>query len=104
MQFAGLDLDVDCLVVVSWLPIGPASAQDTNFAKLARSAGTPQIPGLNIVYFSPLGDPALAPWRNIILHQTEQPAAPAAALARQQAANPRQRGFPHWFATPCTSY
>ena len=38
------------------LPV-TAAAQDTDFARLARSAGTPQIPGLNIVYLSPLGDP-----------------------------------------------
>ena len=85
------------------LPV-TAAAQDTDFATLARSAGTPQIPGLNIVYLSPLGDPAEAPWKNIILHQTEGPAGSAAALARQQAANPKKRGVTLWVETDGTAY
>ncbi len=86
------------------LSIAAALAQDADFARLARSAGTPQIPGLTIVYLSPLGDPALAPWRNIILHQTEGPAGSAAALARQQAANPGKRGVMLWVETDGTVY
>jgi hypothetical protein len=89
-----------CLGVVVLLAIASAAAQDVapglDFAKLARSAGTPQIPGLTIVYLSPLGDPALARWQNIILHQTEGPAGSAAALARQQAASPAKRGVMLW--------
>ncbi len=83
---------------------GPAFAQDADFATLARSAGTPQIPGLHIVYLSPLGDPKQAPWQNIILHQTEGPAGSAAALARQQAANPTKRGVTLWVETDGTVY
>jgi hypothetical protein len=79
-----------------------APAQDASFAALARSAGTPQIPGLNIVYLAPLGDPRQAPWKNIILHQTEGPAGSAAALARQQAANPKKRGVTLWVETDGT--
>ena len=81
-----------------------AMAQDAEFAKLARSAGTPQIPGLKIVYLAPLGDPVEAPWKNIILHQTEGPAGSAAALARQQAANPKKRGVTLWVETDGTVY
>jgi hypothetical protein len=81
-----------------------AMAQEASFADLARSAGTPQIPGLKIVYLSPLGDPALAPWKNIILHQTEGPPGSAAALARQQAANPGKRGVTLWVETDGTVY
>jgi len=92
------------LVVVVWLSMAPTLAQDVDFAKLARSAGTPKIPGLNIVYLSPLGDPGLAPWQNIILHQTEGPAGSAAALARQQAANPGKRGVTLWVETDGTAY
>src|SRR5436190_8027590 len=92
------------LAVVIWLSLAPAFAQDVDFARLARSAGTPQIPGLNIVYLSPLGDPALAPWQNIILHQTEGPAGSAAALARQQAANPGKRGVTLWVETDGTVF
>lgn len=79
-------------------------AQDAEFAKLARSSGTPQIAGLKIVYLAPLGDPAEAPWKNIILHQTEGPAGSALALARQQAANPKKRGVTLWVETDGTAY
>ena len=67
----------------------PASAQ--SFSELARSAGTPQIPGLKIVYLVPLGNPADAPWKNIIAHQTEGPANSARALAAAQNKNPGKR-------------
>ena len=93
-----------CLAVIVLLSMAPAVAQDADFSKLARSAGTPQIPGLRIVYLSPLGDPVLAPWQNIILHQTEGPAGSAAALARQQAANPTKRGVTLWVETDGTVY
>ena len=92
------------LAMVVCLSTLPAFAQDVDLAKLARSPGTPLIPGLNIVYLSPLGDPALAPWQNIILHQTEGPAGSAAALARQQAANPTKRGVTIWVDTDGTAY
>ncbi len=84
--------------------VAAAVAQDAAFAALARSTGTPQIPGLKMVYRSPLGDPADAPWKNIILHQTEGPAGSAAALARQQAANPKKRGVTLWVETDGTAY
>jgi hypothetical protein len=83
---------------------GATQAEEASFAQLARSTGTPQIPGLKIVYLAPLGDPADAPWKNIILHQTEGPAGSAAALARQQAANPKRRGVALWVETDGTVY
>jgi hypothetical protein len=89
---------------VALLLAAQAFAQDADFATLARSAGTPKIPGLKIVYLNPLGDPALAPWRNIILHQTEGPTGSAAALAKQQAANPTKRGVTLWVETDGTVY
>ena len=94
------------LVLLAFAPAcaGEPSAQDADFAALARSAGTPLIPGLRMVYLSPLGDPALAPWQNIILHQTEGPAGSAAAMARQQAANPTKRGVTLWVETDGTVY
>jgi hypothetical protein len=91
-------------VIVIFLSIGQAFAQDSDFAKLARSAGTPEVPGLKIVYLSPLGDPRQAPWQNIILHQTEVPAGSAAALAKQQTANPTKRGVTLWVETDGTVY
>ncbi len=77
-----------------------ATAQDRSaFAALARSAGEPQVPGLTMVYLSPLGDPARAPWKNIIVHQTEGPPGSAHAMAKRQAANPRVRGVTLWVET-----
>ena len=86
-------------------PASPAVAQnDAAFAALARSAGTPQVPGLRIVYLSPLGDPAEAKWRNIIVHQTEGPPGSARAMAQRQAKNPRLRGVMLWVETDGTVY
>jgi hypothetical protein len=81
-------------------------AQDSakDFAKLARSAGQPQIPGLHIVYLAELGDPGRAPWQNIILHQTEGPAGGAKALAERQARQPSRRGVTLWVETDGTVY
>src|SRR5262245_29553252 len=81
---------------------GPAHAQP--FAELAKSTGTPHVPGLNIIYLAPLGDPQLAPWKNIIVHQTEGPPGSAHALAKRQAANPKVRGVTLWVETDGTVY
>ena len=86
-----------------FLSLAPAALAD-DFATLARSAGTPQIPGLHIVYLSPLGDPAKAPWRNIILHQTEGVPGAAKSLAEAQAKNPTKRGVTIWVETDGTVY
>jgi hypothetical protein len=91
--------------VLSGVLAGAACAEDhAAFVKLAKSAGTPQFPGLNIVYLTPLGDPAKAPWKNIIVHQTEGPPNSARALALAQKANPRRRGVTLWVETDGTIY
>jgi hypothetical protein len=88
-----------------WPLAGITQAQDpADFVQLAKSAGTPQVPGLTIVYLSPLGNPAQAPWKNIILHQTEGPAGAAAALAKAQAARPTKRGVTIWVEIDGTAY
>src|SRR5258707_13917406 len=71
-----------------------ASAQTPDLAAIARSAGTPDIPGLKVVWLSPWGDVARAhPWRNIIVHQTEGPAGSARGGAQEKFKNPtRGRG------------
>jgi hypothetical protein len=88
------------------LALAPASwaQSEVDFPALARSAGRPQIPGLRIVYLAPLGDPAAAPWRNIILHQTEGPPGSARAMAERQARNPSARGVTLWVETDGTVY
>ena len=85
-------------------PAGAEDAAQRAFAQLAKSAGMPQVPGLNIVYLSPLGDPRLAPWKNIIVHQTEGPAGSAKAMALAQAKNPTKRGVMLWVETDGTVY
>jgi N-acetylmuramoyl-L-alanine amidase len=80
----------------------PALADD--FATLARSSGQPQIPGLRIVYLSQLGDPAKAPWQNIILHQTEGAPGSAKGLAERQNREPTHRGVTLWVETDGTVY
>jgi hypothetical protein len=77
---------------------------DADFVRLARSAGAPKIPGLNIVYLAQLGDPAEAPWTNIILHQTEGAPGMARGMAQAQAADPARRGVTIWVETDGTIY
>ena len=81
----------------------PALAPD--FAALAHASGTPQIPGLTVVWLAPWGDPAKAnPWRNIIVHRTEGPAGSARGGALEQAKNPTRRGVTVWVETDGTVY
>src|SRR3954453_9886254 len=88
MMFARLGLI--CIALV--YSLGAQAQGDAEFAKLAKSAGQPQIPGLRIVYMASLGDPAQAPWKNIILHQTEGAPGAAKSLAEGQSRNPTKRG------------
>src|SRR4051795_12399751 len=81
----------------------PASAEGEDLATLAHSTGTPDIPGLKMVWLAPWGDVAKAhPWTNIIVHQTEGPAGSAKAGALAQAKNPKRRGVTLWVETDGT--
>src|SRR5512140_995582 len=83
----------------------PAAAQTPDLATIARSAGTPDIPGLKMVWLAPWGDVAKAhPWRNIIVHQTEGPAGSARGGAEAQSKNPTRRGVTVWVETDGTVY
>jgi len=83
----------------------PAVAADAELAKLARASGTPDIPGLKIVWLAPWGDVRNArAWRNIIVHQTEGPAGSARGGAQAQAKNPTRRGVTIWVETDGTVY
>src|SRR6202451_3754262 len=83
----------------------PASAQTPDLAAIARSSGTPEIPGLKMVWRAPCGDPAKAhPWKNIIVHQTEGPAGSARGGAEAQSKNPTRRGVTVWVETDGTVY
>src|SRR5258708_13853717 len=87
------------------VPFTSASAQTPDLAAIARSAGTPDIPGLKVVWLSPWSDVARAhPWRNIIVHQTEGPAGSARGGAQEQVRNPTRRGVSVWVETDGTVF
>lgn len=82
-----------------------AFAQTPDLAALARSSGTPEIPGIRMVWLAPWGDVATShPWRNIIVHQTEGPAGSARGGAQAQSKNPSRRGVMVWVETDGTVY
>src|SRR5258705_12704196 len=83
------------LVTALWVVaiLAPASAEIPDFAAIARASGTPDIPGLKMVWLAPWGELSKAhPWRNIIVHQTEGPAGSARGGAQAQPQNPTPRG------------
>src|SRR5437899_6631994 len=81
------------------------SAQTPDLATIARSSGTPDIPGLKMVWLAPWGDVAKThPWRNIIVHQTEGPTGSARGGAQEQFKTPTRRGVMVWVETDGTVY
>ena len=81
------------------------AARSEDFAALAKASGTPDIPGLKIVWLAPWGDVTKAhPWRNIIVHQTEGPAGSARQGAIAQSKDPARRGVMVWVETDGTVY
>jgi hypothetical protein len=84
---------------------GPASAQTPDLASIARAPGSPEIPGLKMVWLAPWGEPSNAhPWKNIIVHQTEGPAGSARGGAEVQSKNPTRRGVTVWVETDGTVF
>jgi N-acetylmuramoyl-L-alanine amidase len=85
--------------------LGPASAQTPDLGSIARAPGTPEIPGLRVVWLAPWGELSKAhPWKNIIVHQTEGPAGSARGGAEVQSKNPTRRGVTVWVETDGTVY
>jgi N-acetylmuramoyl-L-alanine amidase len=83
----------------------PAFAETSDLERIARGSGTPEIPGLKIVWLAPWGEVSKAhPWRNIIVHQTEGPAGSARGGAVAQAKSPTRRGVTVWVETDGTVY
>jgi N-acetylmuramoyl-L-alanine amidase len=83
----------------------PAVGGTADIAALSKQSGTPDIPGLKIVWLSSWGDVAKAhPWKNIIVHQTEGPAGSARGGATEQHKNPTRRGVMVWVETDGTVY
>ena len=90
-----------CVIAI----LAPAAAQTPELAAIARASGTPEIPGLKMVWLAPWGEVSRAhPWRNIIVHQTEGPAGSARGGAQEQARNPTRRGVTVWVETDGTVY
>jgi len=82
-----------------------ARALDDGMRHAARASGTPDIPGLKVVWFARLGEPAQARrWQHIIVHQTEGPAGSARRGATEQAKSPTRRGVMIWVETDGTVY
>jgi hypothetical protein len=85
--------------------LSSATAQTAELATIAKQSGTPDIPGLNVIWLAPWGDVSKAhPWRNIIVHQTEGPAGSARGGALEQSKNPTRRGVMVWVETDGTVY
>ncbi len=100
MNFRGL-----ATALCAFAMLTAAAAQTPEIEAVARAAGTPEIPGLKMVWLSPWGDVAKAhPWRNIIVHQTEGPAGSARGGALEQSRNPTRRGVMVWVETDGTVY
>ncbi|MBY0382189.1 MAG: N-acetylmuramoyl-L-alanine amidase [Xanthobacteraceae bacterium] len=77
----------------------------SSFEIAARSRGTPDFPGLNIIWITPWGDREDANiWHNVVVHQSEGPAGSAYANALAQAARPGKRGASIWVETDGTVY
>jgi hypothetical protein len=100
MRFVFLLIAI-CAAVLS----AQAWAEGPSIEAIARASGTPDIPGLKVVWLAPWGDVEKAhPWRNIIVHQTEGPAGSARGGAALQAKNPTRRGVMVWVETDGTVY
>ena len=85
--------------------LAPAAAQTPDLASISRGSGTPEIPGLKMVWLAPWGELSKSHrWHNIIVHQTEGPAGSARYGAQEQARNPTRRGVTVWVETDGTVY
>jgi len=92
------------LILLGAFSLGSADTAP-DLSAIACESGTPEIPGLKMIWLAPWGDVARAhPWRNIIVHQTEGPAGSARGGAEAQARNPTRRGVTVWVETDGTVY
>src|ERR1700759_4403138 len=84
---------------------GADTAEQPDIATLAKQSGTPDIPGLKIVWLSPWVELAKAhPWKNIIVHQTEGPVGSARGGAGQPHKIPTRPGVAVWAESDGTVY
>jgi len=108
-----MKLSLPATALGAFLIFTPAAAQSpagapqpaADLETIAGGSGSPDIPGLKMVWLAPWGDVANAhPWRNIIVHQTEGPAGSARAGAEAQSKKPTRRGVMVWVETDGTVY
>ena len=93
------------LIALGLAIASPVAAQTPDLASIARGSGTPEIPGLKMVWLAPWGELSKSHrWHNIIVHQTEGPAGSARYGAQEQAKNPTRRGVTVWVETDGTVY
>ena len=96
------------LALVGLMTVCPplcAQTSPSSFEIAARSRGTPDIPGLNMVWLVPWGPLANArEWRNIVVHQSEGAAGSAFRNAVAQMQRPNRRGTTIWVETDGTVY
>ena len=103
LNFAFMSVVPSTFVASAAAAQSPDPAQDIE--AIARASGTPEIPGLKVVWLAPWGDVSEAhPWHNIIVHQTEGPPGSARGGAQAQAKNPTRRGVTVWVETDGTVY
>ena len=97
---------MSCLVLVLFWLAAPAAAQSPSyFETQARSRGTPDIPGLNMVWLIPWGSLEHArDWRHIVVHQSEGAAGSAWRNAVAQSQRQNRRGTTIWVETDGTVY
>jgi hypothetical protein len=101
----GLPMRISLSMALLVLAFAARADPAIDFAALARATGTPDIPGLKVVWLAPWGDPAKANrWQNIIAHQTEGPAGSARGGAEAQSKTPTRRGVTVWVETDGTVY
>ncbi len=94
-------------IVAAAILLLPAAtcAQEDALLAAARASGTPDIPGLRVVWLHALDAPAASSrWKHIIVHQTEGPAGSAKNGAQAQAKQPTRRGVMIWVETDGTVY
>lgn len=94
-------------LIAAGAPCAAQSADDdtrvSGFEAAALSRGTPDIPGLNIVWLTPWINPALArDWTNIVVHQSEGAVGSAWRNAVAQTVRPDRRGATIWVETDGT--
>lgn len=84
---------------------GNPAEPSSSFEIAARARGTPDIPGLNIIWLIPWGSLIHArDWRNIVVHQSEGPAGSAWRAAVAQTQRQNRKGATIWVETDGTVY